>query len=142
LVDDLPESEIARVESLIQELQAAAEPLDANSRDYRYIQARRTLIYIEQSIKAALDQFKALPNDASTWKAVEAAVSSILQGIWSQGGLMGPAREAFVVQCNLSSIMTEQDIRDGYMVVQVLVKVNDPAEFIELIFRQRMEEAV
>jgi uncharacterized protein len=117
-----------------------ARTLDGNSNDYRYIQVRRTLIYIEQSIKNALDQFVFAPNDGNTWATVTAMVSSFLQGVWSQGGLMGAtASEAFSVQCGIGSTMTGQDILDGYMRVQVVLQMIRPAEFIELTFKQKME---
>jgi hypothetical protein len=114
--------------------------LDGNSNDYRYIQVRRTLIYIEQSIKAALRQFAFAPNTGQTWAAVTSMVSGFLTTVWSRGGLMGatPA-EAFSVQCGLGSTMTGQDILDGYMIVQVTLQMVRPAEFIELTFKQKME---
>ena len=67
-------------------------------------------------------------------------VSNFLQGLWSQGGLLGStAAEAFSVECGLGSTMTGQDILDGYMIVQVTVQMIRPAEFIELTFKQKME---
>jgi len=117
-----------------------ARTLDGNSNDWRYIQVRRTLIYIEQSIKNAIDPFVFAANDANTWVKVTAMVSSFLQGLWSQGGLMGDsASDAFTVQCGLGSTMTPQDVLEGYMVVQVTVQMIRPAEFIELTFKQTME---
>jgi phage tail sheath protein FI len=119
-----------------------ARTLDGNSGDYRYIQVRRTLIFIEQSIKLALNQFVFAPNDGTTWTTVTAMISSFLQGVWSAGGLMGatPA-SAFTVQCGLGSTMTAKDILDGYMRVQVVLQMIRPAEFIELTFKQKMEAA-
>lgn len=117
-----------------------ARTLDGNSNDYRYVQVRRTIIYIEQSIKAALDPFVFAPNDGSTWTTVVSMVSSFLQSVWSQGGLMGSkASDAFTVQCGLGSTMTAQDVLEGYMIVQVTLQMIRPAEFIELTFRQKME---
>jgi hypothetical protein len=116
-----------------------ARTLDGNSNDYRYIQVRRTLIYIEQSIKNALQPFVFAANDAITWSTVTGMVSNFLTGLWSQGGLMGAkASEAFTVQCGLGSTMTGQDVLDGYMVVAVTVQMVHPAEFIELTFKQAM----
>jgi len=117
-----------------------ARTLDGNSNDWRYIQVRRTLIYIEQSIKNAIDPFVFAANDANTWVKVTAMITSFLQGLWSQGGLMGDsASDAFTVQCGLGSTMTAQDVLEGYMVVQVTVQMIRPAEFIELTFKQTME---
>ncbi|MCA9388097.1 MAG: phage tail sheath family protein, partial [Candidatus Andersenbacteria bacterium] len=44
-----------------------ARTLDGNSNDWRYIQVRRTLIYIEQSIKNALQPFVFAANSSATW---------------------------------------------------------------------------
>lgn len=119
-----------------------ARTLDGNSNDYRYIQVRRTIIYIEQSIKNALDRFVFAANDGNTWTTVTAMVSNFLQGVWAQGGLMGAtASEAFTVQCGLGSTMTQQDIVEGNMIVQVTLQMIRPAEFIELTFKQKMEKA-
>lgn len=117
-----------------------ARTLDGNSKDWRYIQVRRTLIYVEQSIKNALDQFVFAANDGKTWVTVISMVSNFLQGLWSQGGLMGAtASEAYAVECGLGSTMTADDILDGYMIVQVTLQMIRPAEFIELTFKQKMD---
>ncbi|MGH9343683.1 MAG: phage tail sheath C-terminal domain-containing protein [Terriglobia bacterium] len=119
-----------------------ARTLDGNSNDWRYIQVRRTIVYIEQSIKSALNPFAFAANDGQTWVTVTSMISSFLQGVWLQGGLMGDkASDAFAVQCGLGSTMTAQDILDGYMVVQVSVQMIRPAEFIELTFKQQMQGA-
>ena len=117
-----------------------ARTLDGNSNDWRYIQVRRTLIYIEQSIKSSLNQFVFAANDGKTWVTVTSMISNFLQGAWSQGGLMGAtASEAYSVECGLGSTMTAQDILEGYMIVQVTLQMIRPAEFIELTFKQKME---
>ncbi|HET8798273.1 MAG TPA: phage tail sheath C-terminal domain-containing protein [Thermoanaerobaculia bacterium] len=117
-----------------------ARTLQWNDSDYRYVQIRRTLIYIEQSIKNMLRQFVFAPNDGNTWAIVVSMVSSFLQGVWSQGGLMGAtASEAFTVQCGVGSTMTPQDILEGFMIVQVTLQMIRPAEFIALTFKQKME---
>lgn len=117
-----------------------ARTLDGNSNDYRYVQVRRTLVYMEQSIKSALNGFVFAANDGNTWVTVTSAVSNFLQDLWSRGGLMGAtASEAFDVQCGLGSTMTPTDVLQGYMIVQVRVQMIRPAEFIELTFKQKME---
>jgi uncharacterized protein len=118
-----------------------ARTLDGNSNDYRYIQVRRTIIYIEQSIKNALAAFAFAPNTATTWVTVTAMVSNFLSNLWAQGGLMGEkASDAFTVQCGLGSTMTGMDILNGYMIVQVTLQMIHPAEFIELTFKQQMQD--
>lgn len=116
-----------------------ARTLDGNSNDYRYIQIRRTLIYIEQSIKTALQSYVFAANDSTTWMTVSSSIASFLTSLWRSGGLMGAKPdEAFTVQCGLGSTMTPQDVLNGYMVVAVTLQMIHPAEFIELTFTQMM----
>ncbi|AWK89884.1 hypothetical protein DEW08_28090 (plasmid) [Azospirillum thermophilum] len=117
-----------------------ARTLDGNSLDYRYIQVRRTLIYIEQSIKETLAGFVFAPNDAGTWATVTATISNFLTQFWQAGGLMGDkASDAFTVQCGVPNTMTGLDVLNGYMIVNVSVQLIHPAEFIELTFTQTMQ---
>lgn len=117
-----------------------ARTLDGNSNDYRYIQVRRTLVYIEQSIKAALQPFVFAANDDRTWAAVTSMIADFLTGVWQQGGLMGAkAGDAFDIRCGPGSTMTGQDILNGCMVIAVSLQMVHPAEFIELTFTQQVQ---
>lgn len=117
-----------------------ARTLDGNSNDWRYIQVRRTLIYIEQSVELALNKFVFEPNVAQTWVTVSSMIGAFLRGLWSQGGLMGATpEEAFSVQCGLGSTMTAQDVLEGRMIVQIKLQMVRPAEFIVLTFKQQMQ---
>ena len=118
-----------------------ARTLLGNSNDWRYIQVRRTMIYIEQSIKNAMMPFVFAPNNGKTWSTVSSAISNFLQKTWSQGGLMGNTPDqAFTVECGLGSTMTAQDVLEGYMNVEVRVAMLRPAEFIVLNFKQKVLE--
>jgi len=116
-----------------------ARTLDGNSQDWRYINVRRTMIMLEQSIKFACEPFVFRPNDANTWMAVRSMISSFLRNQWQQGALVGNTEdEAFQVEVGLGSTMTPQDILDGYMKVSVKVAISRPAEFIVITFQQKM----
>ncbi len=117
-----------------------ARTLDGNSNDFRYIQVRRTLIYVEQSIKLAMRAFVFAANDAKTWTTVVAMISNFLNNLWQAGGLMGTKpEEAFSVACGVPTTMTGLDVLNGYMIVNVSLQMVHPAEFIELTFTQRMQ---
>jgi hypothetical protein len=116
-----------------------ARTLDSLSNDWRYIQVRRTMIYVEQSVKQALEAMVFRPNTAQTWVTVTSMIESFLHGLWAAGGLMGttPA-EAYSVRAGLGSTMTPDDVLNGLMRVQVTLQMVHPAEFIELTFKQQM----
>ncbi|HEX8192362.1 MAG TPA: phage tail sheath C-terminal domain-containing protein [Allosphingosinicella sp.] len=117
-----------------------ARTLDANSPDYRFISIRRTLIYVEQSIRLGLQMFVFSSNDAGTWAAVKDAISTFLTEFWNEGGLLGAsATEAFSVECGLGSTMTADDVLDRTLRVMMTLQLAHPAEFIELTFAQSME---
>ena len=116
-----------------------ARTLDGNSQDWRYIQVRRTMIFLEQSCKLACHPYVFQPNDKNAWESVKSMISSFLNTIWKEGGLMGatPA-DAFSVACGLGSTMTGDDVLNGLMNVVVRVALIRPAEFIVLTFQQQM----
>ena len=119
-----------------------ARTLDGNSQDWRYINVRRTLIFLEQSIKAASKAYVFEPNTSSTWSLMQNMINNFLTGVWKAGGLAGSSPgEAFNVQVGLGTTMTANDILDGYMRITVLVAPVRPAEFIVITFQQKMQES-
>ncbi len=116
--------------------------LDGNSQDWRYINVRRTLIMIEQSLKLAARAYVFEPNDANTWITVKSMISNFLTNLWKQGALAGAAPEqAFDVQIGLGATMTADDILDGKMLITVKVAIVRPAEFIVITFQQQMQQS-
>ena len=119
-----------------------ARTLDGNSQDWRYINVRRTLLFIEQSVKLAAKVYVFEPNTANTWVLVNSMISSFLNNIWRQGGLAGSnPDQAFEVEVGLGTTMTPNDILDGIMRITVKVAVVRPAEFIVITFQQKMQES-
>lgn len=117
-----------------------ARTLDANSLDWRYINVRRTMIMLEQSIKAAAEAYVFAPNDSTTWVSVKGMIDNFLTNQWKAGALAGAkAADAFDVSVGLGSTMTSVDILEGYMRITVRVAVVRPAEFIVITFRQKMQ---
>jgi phage tail sheath protein FI len=116
-----------------------ARTLDGNSQDWRYINVRRTMIMLEQSVKFACEPFVFRPNDANTWLAVKSMISAFLRSQWQGGALVGATEDqAYQVEVGLGTTMTPQDILDGYMKVIVKVAISRPAEFIVITFQQKM----
>lgn len=116
--------------------------LDGNSQDWRYINVRRTMIMIEQSLKLATRAYVFEPNDASTWITVKSMMTNFLTNLWKQGALAGSVPEqAFDVQIGLGATMTPTDILDGLMKITVLVAIVRPAEFIVITFQQQQQQS-
>jgi phage tail sheath protein FI len=116
-----------------------ARTLDGNSQDWRYVNVRRTMIMLEQSIKAACQAYVFEPNNSLTWSNVKQMISNFLTNQWKAGVLMGSKpEEAFSVDVGLGSTMTGDDVLDGYMNVTVRVCLVRPGEFIVLTFQQTM----
>ena len=119
-----------------------ARTLDGNSQDWRYINVRRTLIMIEQSLKLASRSYVFEANDANTWVTVSSMMNNFLYNLWKQGALAGAAPEqAYSVQVGLGKTMTPNDILDGIMRITVLVAVVRPAEFIVITFQQQQQQS-
>ncbi len=119
-----------------------ARTLDGNSLDWRYINVRRTMIMLEESIKNAAKAYVFEPNDANTWITMKSMIKNFLNGIWKRGGLAGSTPEdAFSVHVGLGETMTPEDILEGILRITVLVAVTRPAEFIEITFQQQMQKS-
>ena len=117
-----------------------ARTMDGNSQDWRYINVRRTMIMLEQSIKNACEAYVFAPNDDGTWLMVRTMIENFLNNQWKGGALAGvKPQDAYDVSVGLGSTMTPNDILDGYMRVTVRVAVVRPAEFIVITFQQKMQ---
>lgn len=119
-----------------------ARTLDGNSLDWRYINVRRTVTMIEQSVKLASRLYVFAPNDANTWQTVKSMIENFLSNMWKQGALQGavPA-DAFSVSIGLGSTMTGLDLLEGIMRVSVKIAVVRPAEFIHIEVEQQMAKS-
>ena len=119
-----------------------ARTLDGNSLDWRYVNVRRTMIMLEESIKLATKAYVFEPNVSNTWVTIKSMINNFLTSIWKRGGLAGATPEdAFGVFVGLGETMTPQDILDGVLRVTVLVALSRPAEFIEITFQQQMQKS-
>lgn len=119
-----------------------ARTLDGNSLDWRYINVRRTMIMLEESIRLASKAYVFEPNVANTWVTIKSMIRNFLTGIWKRGGLAGSSPDdAFAVFCGLGETMTPEDILEGILRVTVLVAISRPAEFIEITFQQQMQKS-
>jgi uncharacterized protein len=110
------------------------------SNDWRYINVRRLMIMIQNSIQSSLEAMVFEPNVASTWTMAAASIDAFLNGLWQQGALSGAKpSDAYKVSVGLGLTMTTQDVLDGKMIVHIMVAPSRPAEFILLQFTQMLQ---
>lgn len=119
-----------------------ARTLDGNSNEWRYVPVRRFFIMVEESVKKATEPFVFEPNSAGTWVKVKAMIENFLTLQWRGGALMGSKPEqAFFVNVGLGETMTQDDVLNGKMIVEIGMAAVRPAEFIILRFSHKMLES-
>lgn len=119
-----------------------ARTLDGNSLDWRYINVRRTMIMLEESVKLATKAYVFEPNTANTWVTIKSMISNFLTSVWKRGGLAGAVPDdAFSVHVGLGETMTAEDILEGILRVTIFVAISRPAEFIEITFQQQLQKS-
>lgn len=96
----------------------------------RYVPVRRTLIYLEKSLKD-LTRFAIFePNDARLWSRLDATISSFLTSFWTQGGLVGNTpSQAYFVKVDAEN-NPQPSVDNGIVNIQVGVALQRPAEFV------------
>jgi len=109
--------------------------------EWKYINVRRLLIFLEQSIDRGIQWVVFQPNSEPTWIAVRQSVTNFLRTVWRDGALMGVKDDqAFFVRCDRST-MTQDDIDNGRLVCLIGVAPVKPAEFVIFRISQKTLEA-
>jgi phage tail sheath protein FI len=115
-----------------------ARTLAGNDNEWRYVPVRRLFNMVEESIQKGTAFAVFEPNTPFTWLKVSSMISSYLEGLWKQGALFGTSPdEAFFVNIGLGQTMTENDILNGRMNVEIGIAAVRPAEFIILTFSHK-----
>ncbi|WP_437994979.1 phage tail sheath C-terminal domain-containing protein [Sorangium sp. So ce185] len=119
-----------------------ARTLAGNDNEWRYISVRRLFIMIEESARKATSFAVFEPNDMTTWLKVKGMIESFLYGLWERGALAGASpAAAYFVNVGLGKTMTNQDVLEGRMIVEIGIAAVRPAEFVVLRFSHKMQEA-
>lgn len=105
---------------------------DANT-DLKYINVRRTLLFLRESIDRGTQWVVFEPNSPALWQRISRTVNAFLTNVWRSGALFGdtPA-QAFYVKCDKET-NPQSSIDAGRVVTEIGVAIVRPAEFV--IFR-------
>lgn len=100
---------------------------------WRYINVRRLMLFIEESIQEGTQFAVFEPNGLELWQKVKRQVTDFLTRVWTDGALFGAtAKQAF--QVRVDEELNPPDLRAlGQLVIEVIVYPVTPAEFI--VFR-------
>lgn len=100
---------------------------------WKYVSIRRLFLYLERSIDQGTQWAAFEPNDVPLWRRVRGAIENFLTVQWRMGALSGrKPEEAFYVRCDRAT-MTQADIDNGRLIVEIGFAPVRPAEFV--IFR-------
>lgn len=101
--------------------------------DLKYINVRRTLLFLRESIDEGTQWVVFEPNTPALWQQITRNVSAFLTNVWRSGALFGNTpQEAFYVKCDAEN--NPPELRElGQVVTEIGVAIVRPAEFV--IFR-------
>lgn len=109
-----------------------ARTLSQNN-ELRYINIRRTLLFLRESIDEGTQWAVFEPNNPALWQKIKRNVSDFLLVQWRAGALFGNTeREAFYVKCDAET-NPPTEVALGRVIAEVGVSIVRPAEFV--IFR-------
>ena len=101
--------------------------------EWKYVNIRRLLIYLEHSIEKSTQWAVFEPNNERLWETIRRQIEDFLTSTWRDGALMGRTpQEGFFVRCDRNT-MTQDDLDNGRLVSLIGVAPSQPAEFV--IFR-------
>jgi phage tail sheath protein FI len=101
-----------------------------NTPNNRYINLRRSLIYIEKSMNDLTSFALFENNDSNLWSQINTSLNSFLRSYWQSGGLRGTnPSQAFYVLCDATN-NSFTEIQAGRVNIEVGVALEYPAEFV------------
>jgi len=103
----------------------------------KYVNMRRSLIYIRKNLKNLTEFALFENNDERLWARINTNLGSFLNEYRNQGGLRGAtAAQAYFVKCDAEN-NSDADIANGEVHIQVGVALQYPAEFIVIDLSQK-----
>lgn len=100
---------------------------------WRYIQTRLLVSSVEHYLSKLARAYLFEPNTAPTWMKLKGQVWTWLRQQWLAGAFFGTVEdEAFSLSIGLDDTMTQDDIHQGKMILQVRLALLAPAEFIDI----------
>lgn len=112
-----------------------ARTTDDTSAEWKYVNVRRTALFLEQSLSRGLEWAVFEPNDEPLWGRIRAEAGAFLDDLFRRRAFAGTTpRDAYFVKCDRETI-TQHDIDTGVVNVVIGFAPVRPAEYICLTIR-------
>lgn len=102
----------------------------------RYVNMRRSLIYIKARLKAITEFAIFENNEERLWAQINGVIDSFLNEYRNQGGLRGGPQQAYFIKCDAENNPANL-IAQGEVHIEVGVALQYPAEFIVIDLSQK-----
>jgi len=103
---------------------------------WTYVNVRRLFLFVERSVRDAVQWAVFLPNTEETRRTLRETISAFLIRLYNEGMLDGGSwQESFTCKCDGEN-NPDIDVRSGLLTVDVSIRPVFPAEFIRIRFQQ------
>lgn len=100
---------------------------------FLYIPVQRTYSLIRQTLVSYLEKYNGFHNNTAIWSLIEKGVEDYLNVYWRSGALSGAkSQHAYYIQIGLGKTMTQQDLLEGRVVLEVGLSFLKPTQFTVL----------
>lgn len=104
--------------------------------DFRYVNVRRMMTYIEESVVSLSRPYLFKNNNPAMWRRLTNTIDEFLSSLFRQGQLYGDNQEqAYFIKID-ETINKPEDIKQGILNAEIGVALSRPAEFIVFKFSQ------
>ncbi|NJL49183.1 MAG: phage tail sheath family protein [Leptolyngbyaceae cyanobacterium SM2_5_2] len=98
--------------------------------EFKYINVRRLMNYLRESIDEGTQWVVFEPNSPELWARIRREISAFLTTVWRSGALFGDTPDqAFYVKCD-AEVNTKADRDNGVVRAEIGVAIVKPAEFV------------
>jgi len=107
--------------------------LAGNDNEWRYVPVRRLALLLEIEMEAILKNYRTSPNTSATWSSIKSDAKDVLDDLFRKGAFQGQTTsKAYFLKIGLRETMTQVDINQGRMILELGFAPLKPAEFIIL----------
>ena len=98
--------------------------------DWLYLNVRRLVLFLEESIQDGIRWAVFEPNDLGLWKSLRRVITAFLREQWRAGALFG-AKEEEAFRVRIDEALNPPSTRNkGYLYIEIKVAPVRPAEFV------------